>query len=62
MPRQAAQGRTSGNAGLNTGGVEAAVIIFPGVRYERPGEGGARSQTVSIVRPQSPSGKPQPRH
>jgi hypothetical protein len=61
VPRQAAFGRPPNSIGQNGGELAAAVIIFPGVRYERPGEGGIRSQTVA-GKPQPPFGKPTPRH
>jgi hypothetical protein len=62
VPRQAAFGRPSTSIGQNGRELAAAVIIFPGVRYERPGEGGVRSQTGIAGNPQPPLGKPTPRH
>jgi hypothetical protein len=57
MPRPAANNRPPRNAGM-----PAAVIIFPGVRYERPLGADARAGNLAAGKPAPSLTKPAPRH
>ena len=56
-PRNAATSRKPTDPGAT-----ASVVIFPGIRYERPNSGGTADDTVSLNRPDARHDKPSPRH
>jgi len=43
-------------------GATASVVIFPGIRYERPRSGGPADDMASLNRPDTRQDKPAPRH
>lgn len=43
-------------------GATASVVIFPGIRYERPEAGGPEHDIASLNRPDTRHDKPLPRH
>lgn len=56
-PRNAATSRKPTEPGAT-----ASVVIFPGIRYERPLPGGLADDAVNMDRPDARRDKPLPRH
>ncbi len=56
-PRNAAMSRKPTDPGTT-----ASVVIFPGIRYERPQSGGPADNAASLNRPDTRHDKPSPRH